>query len=716
MFEGEGRSAGPEVRPAEVDAGALVGPRPTPWRPLPRGEQQRRHVHPCAAARRAAVCHAAVGLTAHARRGRVTPSSGGGRRPSGRRRCGCAGGLGPTPGAGQPLSPAPTGRRPPDERARDGTRTTRHSAWFSSPAAHASSAAAATSGAERPTTAASTETEPRRPSTLAASTTSRQLGCEPRQSCVDDRLHRRWHREGIAERVTVGLPSQLGDEERVAAGRLDEPAGRGTPTRRHGASRTRRLGSTRRCQPCIACARCARSRRSARRPRAADLGAPGADHDEAAAADAAAEVGEEAERGHVRPVQVVQEHDGWPHRWRHRRRPVPGRRTPRSWSREVIVRGRRDRRGWQPPRVWRTDRRRASRLDRTAPDRAVSAAPARSRTAGSASASKARPSSRTTPLSWQASPKRPTGESCRSPARPRRGGPSHDPPSPAPRLRRTRACSRWRPTNGNAQGHDPRRSPGERAHVCVCISHDPRPPELQLTAATSWLRGGPTVAEIRPQTDAPGPPEVHHRDRSSRRRDGLANVVHAATPSGSQRRAVGRSSSRLPHPRHAACSGMSEEQLRLSPRDDQNSVAWLLWHIARCEDVVGGAIFSSDGQVLDDGLGCEDGRRPSRHRHRHDTDGGARAQSADRHRRPARVPVERWAGEPTDLLAQLDDDSLGRASHARTASTPCVRSRRSAPTPAGWVTTGRRGRRPGSCGCRPATAINTSARPSPSGR
>ena len=47
--------------------------------------------------------------------------------------------------------------------------------------------------------------------------------------------------------------------------------------------------------------------------------------------------------------------------------------------------------------------------------------------------------------------------------------------------------------------------------------------------------------------------------------------------------------------------GMSEEQLRLSPRDDQNSVVWLLWHIARCEDVVGGAILSTDGQVLHDG-------------------------------------------------------------------------------------------------------------------
>jgi hypothetical protein len=45
---------------------------------------------------------------------------------------------------------------------------------------------------------------------------------------------------------------------------------------------------------------------------------------------------------------------------------------------------------------------------------------------------------------------------------------------------------------------------------------------------------------------------------------------------------------------------MSEEQLRLTPSDEQNSVVWLLWHIARCEDVVGGAILSRAGQVLDE--------------------------------------------------------------------------------------------------------------------
>ena len=42
------------------------------------------------------------------------------------------------------------------------------------------------------------------------------------------------------------------------------------------------------------------------------------------------------------------------------------------------------------------------------------------------------------------------------------------------------------------------------------------------------------------------------------------------------------------HMRDILLRDMSGEQLRLSPRDDQNSVVRLLWHIAHCEDVVGG--------------------------------------------------------------------------------------------------------------------------------
>ncbi len=47
--------------------------------------------------------------------------------------------------------------------------------------------------------------------------------------------------------------------------------------------------------------------------------------------------------------------------------------------------------------------------------------------------------------------------------------------------------------------------------------------------------------------------------------------------------------------------GMSEEQVRLTPSEGQNSVAWLLWHMTRCEDVVGGNILSDAGQLNDDG-------------------------------------------------------------------------------------------------------------------
>jgi hypothetical protein len=74
--------------------------------------------------------------------------------------------------------------------------------------------------------------------------------------------------------------------------------------------------------------------------------------------------------------------------------------------------------------------------------------------------------------------------------------------------------------------------------------------------------------------------------------------VHAQIPSGDD------SDFHLPD---ILIANMSEEQLRLTPRDDQNSVVWLLWHIARCEDVVGGAILSRAGQVLDERWAVEMG-------------------------------------------------------------------------------------------------------------
>ena len=110
-------------------------------------------------------------------------------------------------------------------------------------------------------------------------------------------------------------------------------------------------------------------------------------------------------------------------------------------------------------------------------------------------------------------------------------------------------------------------------------------------------------------------------------------------------------------------------------------------------------------------LGSQDGSPPPRHRHRYDTDRSTRSQPADRHRRTARVPLDGGpANEPARRPARRQFPWTSR-SH-RTTSRRSERSRPSAPTPGGWVSSGSPGRRPGSCGSRPGTAINTSARPS----
>jgi len=47
--------------------------------------------------------------------------------------------------------------------------------------------------------------------------------------------------------------------------------------------------------------------------------------------------------------------------------------------------------------------------------------------------------------------------------------------------------------------------------------------------------------------------------------------------------------------------GLTEAQLRLRPADDLSSVAWLVWHITRCEDVAVNVAIAGRPQVLDDG-------------------------------------------------------------------------------------------------------------------
>lgn len=45
---------------------------------------------------------------------------------------------------------------------------------------------------------------------------------------------------------------------------------------------------------------------------------------------------------------------------------------------------------------------------------------------------------------------------------------------------------------------------------------------------------------------------------------------------------------------------LTEAQLRQRPADGLNSLAWLLWHLARCEDVAVGVLLTTRGQVLDE--------------------------------------------------------------------------------------------------------------------
>jgi hypothetical protein len=45
--------------------------------------------------------------------------------------------------------------------------------------------------------------------------------------------------------------------------------------------------------------------------------------------------------------------------------------------------------------------------------------------------------------------------------------------------------------------------------------------------------------------------------------------------------------------------GLSDEQMRLRPRGELNSLAWLFWHMARAEDVGINVVLAGEQQVLD---------------------------------------------------------------------------------------------------------------------
>ncbi len=47
-------------------------------------------------------------------------------------------------------------------------------------------------------------------------------------------------------------------------------------------------------------------------------------------------------------------------------------------------------------------------------------------------------------------------------------------------------------------------------------------------------------------------------------------------------------------------TGLTDEQMRVRPREDLNSLAWLMWHIARAEDSIVNLMLGGRPQLFDD--------------------------------------------------------------------------------------------------------------------
>jgi hypothetical protein len=67
------------------------------------------------------------------------------------------------------------------------------------------------------------------------------------------------------------------------------------------------------------------------------------------------------------------------------------------------------------------------------------------------------------------------------------------------------------------------------------------------------------------------------------------SVVHSAAVGGNKVSAAERT-----------LTGLSDEQMRMRPREDLNSIAWLVWHIARAEDIMVNRVLAGRSQVFDD--------------------------------------------------------------------------------------------------------------------
>jgi hypothetical protein len=47
-------------------------------------------------------------------------------------------------------------------------------------------------------------------------------------------------------------------------------------------------------------------------------------------------------------------------------------------------------------------------------------------------------------------------------------------------------------------------------------------------------------------------------------------------------------------------ANLTEDQMRVRPREDLNSLAWIMWHISRAEDIIVGSVIGGRDQVFGD--------------------------------------------------------------------------------------------------------------------
>jgi hypothetical protein len=66
------------------------------------------------------------------------------------------------------------------------------------------------------------------------------------------------------------------------------------------------------------------------------------------------------------------------------------------------------------------------------------------------------------------------------------------------------------------------------------------------------------------------------------------SVMHSAAVAGNKASTAER-----------AFGGLTDAQMRMRPREDLNSLAWIMWHIARAEDIIVNPVLTGGSQVCD---------------------------------------------------------------------------------------------------------------------